>query len=282
MKCNIKPTMEDRARLFDKMRMSKSAYEWFYDTVLSCVVGKQYWFKHCHEADGCSMANPGDEALALLLLDNSWNLWRQRAEKIQRKREEREDGIDSSSDDDDSDENIYDAEEKQGSAAGEPDNEEKEDDDPPPAAPKRRIKRRKKNKPKGEGRDYGTRYTTAKGGARMLGGWTVEGINAFTAFRARVVADRKQGGDKFDKWYRARKLRERKGKVLRLKGNVVDAGFDFPSNDWSDEEEEEEEDDIESDEDGVAKIVGDVTRHIAAADAAGAIMGLAAFTTATI
>ena len=40
--------------------------------------------------------------------------------------------------------------------------------------------------------------------------------------------------------------------------------------------------DIESDEDCVAKIVGDVTRHITAADAAGAIMGLAGFTTATI
>jgi hypothetical protein len=253
----VKPTEEDRLKLFDNMRQSKSAYEWFYDSVLSCVVGKQYWNKHCHEADGCSMANNGDEALALLLLDNCWELWKHRAENINKRREEGLPENDSETETEEDEatgdnssitigrgvraqgEKTNDAVQGGGDVMGEPGDASSGDDLPPAIPQKRRRKqknRRGSTKP-GEGRDYGTKYTTAKGGTKMLGGWTVEGINKFTAFRNSVAKDRKERGGVFDRWYRARKLRERRGKVVRVKGEAVGAGYAYPANDWSDEED---------------------------------------------
>lgn len=44
-------------------------------SALSSVVGQAYWKANNHLIDGCNMAGLSDEALALLLLENSWESW---------------------------------------------------------------------------------------------------------------------------------------------------------------------------------------------------------------
>lgn len=238
--CEITPSSEDYTRLFENLRGSKTAYEWFYDSVVSSVVGKQYWNKHCHESPGCIMANNGAEALALLLLDNSWDLWRKKAESSQMLRNTGVGHIDDIQDESDNEPAIHDDQSESidvpavaevgvpedGYARGEE------------SLPLPKMLKNNRTHSRGKGRNYGTKYTTATGGFRLLGGWTVEGINKFTYYKHLVAKDREDRGFLFDKWYMARKLKLRMGKVRRLKGGVVDQGINFPDHDWSDDEQD--------------------------------------------
>lgn len=70
-----KPAAETLNTLLDKMRSDKKSYTWFYDDVLSCVVGKKHWRKHCTHATGMKLASVSDEALGLLILENNWAPW---------------------------------------------------------------------------------------------------------------------------------------------------------------------------------------------------------------
>lgn len=54
-------------------------YNWFCDTVLSCVVGRNLWKGHLPVLRASNIATPSDEALALLLMENSWDCWVERA-----------------------------------------------------------------------------------------------------------------------------------------------------------------------------------------------------------
>jgi hypothetical protein len=63
------------ARFARDLREDSGAYTWFYDFVLSCVVGRNKWRQFSSERPGCTLASVSDEALALLLLENSWDCW---------------------------------------------------------------------------------------------------------------------------------------------------------------------------------------------------------------
>jgi hypothetical protein len=212
----VQPTDIDFRTVLTGMRTNMEKYAWFYDNVLSCVVGKHYWKKHCHEANGCAMANNGDEALALLLLDNSWDLWKQKANRkldLRKKGRTMSDG-------------------------------QSEDELEITQAPEETTTTQSQQKKRG--RNYGTKYTTANGGMdSLIGGWTVEGINQYTRYTKQVAKSRKdKEGKIFDKWYRARKLLEFKGKVQRKKcgpESKRDLAIDYPTNDWSDNDGGDEE-----------------------------------------
>lgn len=64
--------------LIANLRQKPSAYKWFYDHILGCVVGKNLWRVNKDEILGTTTATVGDEALALLLLENSWDCWVER------------------------------------------------------------------------------------------------------------------------------------------------------------------------------------------------------------
>jgi hypothetical protein len=61
-------------------RLNKEIYTWFYDHVLSHVSGRKNWKKFEWTLLGTKMATVSDEAMALLLLDNSWKRWKDKAE----------------------------------------------------------------------------------------------------------------------------------------------------------------------------------------------------------
>lgn len=64
--------------ILKEKRKSVKAYKWFYDNVLSHVVGRHYWNKYQDEKGGTAMATVSDEALALLLIENSWSCWEEK------------------------------------------------------------------------------------------------------------------------------------------------------------------------------------------------------------
>jgi hypothetical protein len=61
--------------LLNSKQSNLSNYLWFYDDVLSTVVGRNHWRKQCIHTTGTKLASVTDEALGLLILDNSWVYW---------------------------------------------------------------------------------------------------------------------------------------------------------------------------------------------------------------
>lgn len=70
----VKPTAAGWSKIED-MRKNNQAYGWFVDNALSFVVGRGVWKEKKGEELLDEWANPGDEALALVLLENSWEAW---------------------------------------------------------------------------------------------------------------------------------------------------------------------------------------------------------------
>jgi hypothetical protein len=70
-----KPNAATLNLLLHDMRSDFESYAWFYNDVLSCVVGRKHWRKHCIHATGMELATVSDEALGLLLVENSWAPW---------------------------------------------------------------------------------------------------------------------------------------------------------------------------------------------------------------
>jgi len=66
---------EDLELIVEEKRKDVEKYRWFYDNVLNHVVGRNLWKKNEKETDGSVMASVSDEALALLLLENGWEVW---------------------------------------------------------------------------------------------------------------------------------------------------------------------------------------------------------------
>jgi hypothetical protein len=57
------------------------AYTKFCDDVLSQVVGRQDWKQNCGKKMLREYASASDEAFGLLILENSWMMWKEMAEK---------------------------------------------------------------------------------------------------------------------------------------------------------------------------------------------------------
>jgi hypothetical protein len=60
-------------------RAKPNAYFIFYDKFLPCVVGKNYWKKTVPGKLVTEIATASDEALTLLIMENSWDCWKQEA-----------------------------------------------------------------------------------------------------------------------------------------------------------------------------------------------------------
>lgn len=65
---------------FMKMREDSVAYELFCEEILPCIVGKTIWDKERAVKEILKIASATDEAWGLLLLENSWDLWKKMAE----------------------------------------------------------------------------------------------------------------------------------------------------------------------------------------------------------
>ena len=65
---------------YQKLRANVEAYGHFCDRILPCVIGKMAWSKDVYSKEISKIATPTDKAWALLLLENSWDLWHQMAE----------------------------------------------------------------------------------------------------------------------------------------------------------------------------------------------------------
>lgn len=80
----VNPLMEGlQNQMVEKMREDKELYTIFYDDILCCVIGKKLWRKRLSIATetAAKVATPLDEAIALLLLENSWDVWREQFER---------------------------------------------------------------------------------------------------------------------------------------------------------------------------------------------------------
>ena len=67
-------------KIVEERRQNKEIYSWFYDHVLSHVAGHLNWKKYECSYPAMKRATVSDEALALVILENSWNTWRDKAE----------------------------------------------------------------------------------------------------------------------------------------------------------------------------------------------------------
>ena len=64
---------------FLQMRSNEKAFFQFCDHILPCVVGKKLWDKSMGVKHMSGIATTTDEAWALLVLENSWDVWKQQA-----------------------------------------------------------------------------------------------------------------------------------------------------------------------------------------------------------
>ena len=78
----VRPEPEYLKTMIQEKRDKFSYYEWFYDSVLSFVVGRSFWKNNMTTTLGKDMATVSDEALGLLLLENNWEVWCARAMQV--------------------------------------------------------------------------------------------------------------------------------------------------------------------------------------------------------
>lgn len=72
----MRPELPSPKEFLD-LRMNEDVFGVFCDEILRCVVGKLVWRERvCNELVS-EIATPSDEALALLILENSWDRWEQ-------------------------------------------------------------------------------------------------------------------------------------------------------------------------------------------------------------
>ena len=76
--------MNGEERLFDiaefqKMRTNKEAFAQFCENILPCVVGRKFWDKRVASICVSEIATDTDEAWALLVMENSWDTWKEQA-----------------------------------------------------------------------------------------------------------------------------------------------------------------------------------------------------------
>lgn len=72
---NVGPSLQELEHLVKHKRKDYKYYSWFYRVVLPNVVGKQAWKGQRTTVVGTTIASDSDEALALLILENSWMYW---------------------------------------------------------------------------------------------------------------------------------------------------------------------------------------------------------------
>jgi hypothetical protein len=72
---NLLPSLENILLL----RNDPESYMVVYDYILPCIVGKVYWNRAVKERLVVEITTQLDKALALLILESSWNCWTQEA-----------------------------------------------------------------------------------------------------------------------------------------------------------------------------------------------------------
>ena len=186
-------------KILNGMRSNVELYRFFYDNVLAYVCGKTHWKGMCSTSLGTKIANVGDEAFALLLVENSWDCW---VERYMRRYKRSEFG---------------ELERADKAAQG------NLEQDPPAVTPaeggtgsddsdERRRAYRKR-------RITAPVYTVQDGGGRDEEGWCPEAIERYNELRVKVRADR-IAQSAFDVNYLAWKKELEEGKRKSRRANA--------------------------------------------------------------
>jgi hypothetical protein len=172
--------------LLNSKRSNIANYSWFYDDVLSTVVGRNHWRKQCLQTTGTALASVTDEALGLLIVDNCWASWCIR-----------------SAGPDEPDVLI------EALAAVDPDTAAGVDWDS--LTKEKKVLARKSRAKAILGL---TKYTSRTAGAKGTG-WSEEGIDKFNELCVNVAKDRANDKGKFDAYYMKQKNISMQGKRQR-------------------------------------------------------------------
>lgn len=177
------PDKSSCSTLLTSKRSNLVSYFWFYDDVLSCVVGRKHWRDQSINTKGTKIATVSDEALGLLIVENCWASWCARSNGP--------DGplVLASA--------FTAASPELGDLAWENMTKEQQDE-----ARKTRAKE-----------VLGlAKYTTKETGKKETSGWSKEGINRFNTLCQEVVANRVADKGNFDEYYLNNKLEAAGGK----------------------------------------------------------------------
>ena len=77
MKKGEMPEQDD----IQEMRENEETYKIFCNKLLPCIVGKNEWNKLCWQIHVSKIATISDEAFTILLLENSWDVWKEMADR---------------------------------------------------------------------------------------------------------------------------------------------------------------------------------------------------------
>lgn len=188
-------------QIMSARRKNKEVYAWFLDNIVSFVVGCVTWKANTGSSAMSVVASVGDEAMGLLIVENSWEVWRERC-------------------------NLKGMETLETLVAKKtmivPIVEASPDATVVAAA----------NYSRGDGRDKAHRllvkavplYTNQNSGSKESGGWSRAGILRFNVLATEVAEERKtKAAEYYDVWYQARQ-RERFGQGRKRKRNVITDG----------------------------------------------------------
>ena len=181
----VEPRTAELTHLMTQKRKDYKYYSWFYRVVLPNVVGKQLWKEKRSSVLGTVMASVSDEAMALLLLENSWDYWIHLLNNPQSK-VKRGGGV----------VQVDEVEPSQESAA-----------DGSPASGET-MQNSNKNIL------VGKKYTISGDGNKTQKGWSEEGLRRMNELMVEVRLDRQQDKNRFDDNYNQSMTDERWGVKL--------------------------------------------------------------------
>lgn len=213
---NVGPSLQELEHLIKHKRKSYKYYSWFYRVVLPNVVGKQAWKGQRTTVVGTTIASDTDEALALLILENSWMYWIHLFNNPHLK-SVRGGGTQPMNDDQRQDSEVN----------GEQDNDGAEGDDT-------QSKEGGKNK-----KEFVVRKLYTISGKKERGngdqkGWSIEGLRRMNELVLEVQKDRKEDRNKFDIAFRASMIHEKWGKKINRTDVQVMETVEVITGEWSD------------------------------------------------
>ena len=204
-------TVKDK--ILNDMRSNVDLYRFFYDHILAYVCGKTHWKDLCTTTLGSNIVNVGDEAFALLVVENSWDCWAERYMQRYKKeefeeKERQERASKGLSPLDTGDESLEGADS------------DKSDE---------RCKTYRKRK------ITAPLYTVQDGGGRDEEGWCPAAIQRYNALRAKVRENRAEHTT-FDVGYLAWKKELAEGRKRNRRVNPDDTRIVVAENDLSEDE----------------------------------------------
>lgn len=189
----IKPSVENQAAdIIRDLHTNRTLYGWFMEHVVSYVVGRIVWRKQIHHLRVSRVASVGDEAVGLLLIENSWEAWREKYN-----RDCLPDG------------GLTEGRENNGTTP----NQEGRVMRPLVDARRKAYRLSRKESPK---------YTKCGGGnSKNHGGWTAEGMVRYNELFAKVRESRRtKEGAQFEAWFLNDQKEKRLGRTSKDSGDA--------------------------------------------------------------